>query len=61
MWVSTRATTSDVWSPPMNLNLVNQQLGGPAINGPAVDYVTTRAGLGGPDVAEGAAGKKYLR
>lgn len=37
LWVSTRATTSDVWSPPVNLNLVNQQLGGPAINGPAFD------------------------
>src|SRR3989442_6523315 len=32
LWVSTRATTSDVWSPPVNLNLVNQQLGGPPIN-----------------------------
>jgi Tol biopolymer transport system component len=37
LWVSTRATTSDVWSPPLNLNLVNQRLGGPAINGPAFD------------------------
>jgi len=79
LWVSTRATTSDVWSPPVNLNLVNQQLGGPAINGPAFDgapalsfdgttlyffserpggfgkrdlYVTTRARLRGPDVAD---------
>jgi WD40-like Beta Propeller Repeat len=37
LWVSTRATTSDLWSPPLNLNLVNQQLGGPPINGPAFD------------------------
>ena len=37
LWVSTRATTSDVWSPPLNLNLVNQQLGGPPINSPAFD------------------------
>jgi WD40 repeat protein len=37
LWVSTRATTSDVWSPPVNLNLVNQRLGGPPINGPAFD------------------------
>src|SRR5437879_3233129 len=37
LWVSTRATTSDAWSPPLNLNLVNQQLGGPAINGAAFD------------------------
>src|SRR6266446_4369727 len=37
LWVSTRATTSDVWSPPLNLNLVNQQLGGPAINSTAFD------------------------
>src|SRR2546425_9222188 len=37
LWVSTRATTSDVWSPPLNLNLVNQQLGGPAINSAAFD------------------------
>jgi hypothetical protein len=37
LWVSTRATTSDVWSPPLNLNLVNQQLGGPTINSAAFD------------------------
>jgi hypothetical protein len=37
LWVSTRATTSDVWSPPMNLNLVNQQRSGPAINSAAFD------------------------
>lgn len=37
LWVSTRATTSDVWSPPVNLDLVNQRLGGPAINGAAFD------------------------
>ena len=37
LWVSTRATTSDAWSPPLNLNLVNQQLGGPAINSAAFD------------------------
>src|SRR2546425_1584460 len=37
LWVSTRATTSDAWSPPLNLNLVNQQLGGPAINSGAFD------------------------
>ena len=37
LWVSTRATTSDVWSPPLNLNLVNQMLGGPPINGAAFD------------------------
>ncbi len=37
LWVSTRATTSDVWSPPLNLNLVNARLGGPAINGPSFD------------------------
>jgi len=88
LWVSTRATTSDAWSPPLNLNLVNQQLGGPAINSTAFDgapalsfdgttlyffserlggfgkrdlYVTTRARLGGPDVAKGADGKKYRR
>jgi hypothetical protein len=32
LWVSTRATTTDPWSPPLNLDLVNQRLGGPAIN-----------------------------
>jgi hypothetical protein len=37
LWVSTRATTSDAWSPPLNLNLVNKQLGGPAINSAAFD------------------------
>ncbi len=37
LWVSTRATTTDPWSPPLNLNLVNQQLGGPAINSTAFD------------------------
>ena len=37
LWVSTRATTSDVWSPPLNLNLVNQQLGGPPINSASFD------------------------
>src|SRR2546425_850338 len=37
LWVSTRATTSDVWSPPLNLNLVNQQLGDPPINSAAFD------------------------
>ena len=37
LWVSTRARTSDAWSPPLNLNLVNEQLGGPDINGPAFD------------------------
>ncbi len=37
LWVSTRTTTSDVWSPPVNLNLVNQQLGGPLINSAAFD------------------------
>ena len=35
--MSTRATTSDVWSPPVNLDLVNQRLGGPAINSAAFD------------------------
>ncbi len=37
LWVSRRATTSDPWSPPVNLNLVNQRLGGPAINSAAFD------------------------
>lgn len=37
LWVSTRATTSDPWSPPLNLNLVNQHLGGPPVNGAAFD------------------------
>lgn len=37
LWVSTRATTTDVWSPPVNLDLVNQRLGGPAINSTAFD------------------------
>ncbi len=37
LWVSTRATTSDVWSPPLNLNLVNQRLGGGHINSPSFD------------------------
>src|SRR3989441_475711 len=37
LWVSTRATTSDAWSPPLNLNLVNQQLGGPPVNSAAFD------------------------
>ncbi len=37
LWVSTRATTSDAWSPPLNLNLVNQQPGGPAVNSAAFD------------------------
>src|SRR2546427_3670062 len=34
---STRATASDAWSPPLNLNLVNQQLGGPPVNSAAFD------------------------
>ncbi len=37
LWVSMRATTGDAWSPPLNLNLVNQQLGGPPVNGAAFD------------------------
>src|SRR5437667_1654921 len=37
LWVSTRATASDAWSPPLNLNLVNQQLGGPPVNSAAFD------------------------
>jgi len=37
LWVATRATPSDVWSPPVSLNLVNQRLGGPRINGAAFD------------------------
>lgn len=37
LWVSTRATTIDVWSPPLNVNMVNQQLGGPAINKASFD------------------------
>jgi WD40-like Beta Propeller Repeat len=73
IWVSTRATTLDPWSTPVNL--------GPTVNSTAFDgapalsfdgttlyffserpggfgkrdlYVTTRARLGGPDVAEDA-------
>src|SRR5438034_7460305 len=73
VWVSTRATTLDPWSTPVNL--------GPTVNSTAFDgapalsfdgttlyffserlgglgkrdlYVTTRARLGGPDVAEDA-------
>jgi hypothetical protein len=37
LWVATRATTSDAWSPPVTLNLVNQRLGGPSINSAAFD------------------------
>jgi hypothetical protein len=37
LWVSTRATATDPWSPPLNLDLVNQRLGGPAINSKAFD------------------------
>lgn len=37
LWVSTRATTIDPWSPPLNLNLVNARLGGPPINSAAFD------------------------
>jgi hypothetical protein len=86
LWVSTRATTSDRWSRPVNLDLVNHRLGGPPINSAAFDgapalsvdgttlyffserpggygkrdlYVTTRARLGGPDVADGAGGKAH--
>jgi WD40 repeat protein len=73
LWVSTRATTADPWSTPVNL--------GPTVNSTSFDgapalsfdgttlyffsarpggfgandlYVTTRARLGGPDVAEDA-------
>jgi hypothetical protein len=34
IWVSTRASTSEPWGPPQNLDVVNQAKGGPAINDP---------------------------
>jgi len=37
IWVSTRASTSDHWGTPANLDAVNQALGGPAINSPFFD------------------------
>ena len=37
IWVSTRASTSDPWGKPENLDVLNQALGGPAINSPFHD------------------------
>ncbi len=37
IWVSTRASTSDPWGTPANLNAVNQALNGPVINSPFSD------------------------
>jgi len=34
IWVSTRASTSDPWGPPENLDDINASLGGPPINSP---------------------------
>jgi hypothetical protein len=34
IWVSRRASTSDPWGPPQNLDEVNASLGGPPINSP---------------------------
>ncbi len=42
IWVSTRATTSDPWGVPQNLDVVNASLGGPAVNSP---YHEGRAAL----------------
>jgi hypothetical protein len=43
IWVSTRASTSDPWGTPQNLDVFNQALGGPAINSPFHD--------GGPSIS----------
>ncbi len=37
IWVSTRASTSDPWGTPVNLDAVNQALGGPVISSPFSD------------------------
>jgi hypothetical protein len=37
IWVSTRASISDPWGTPANLDAVNQALGGPVINSPFFD------------------------
>ena len=37
IWVSTRASTSDPWGAPQNLDVLNQARGGPAINSPFHD------------------------
>jgi len=37
IWVSTRASTSDPWGTPANLDAVNQTIGGPVINSPFSD------------------------
>lgn len=37
IWVSTRASSSGPWRTPVNLDAVNQALGGPVINSPFVD------------------------
>ena len=37
IWVSTRASTSDHWGTPVNLDAVNEALGGPVINSPFFD------------------------
>jgi len=37
IWVSTRASTSDPWGPPQNLDAFNASLGGPSINSPFSD------------------------
>jgi len=37
IWVSTRASTSDPWGTPVNLDTVNQALGGLVINSPFFD------------------------
>ncbi len=37
VWLSTRASTSDPWGTPENLDVVNARLGGPPVNSPFFD------------------------
>ena len=80
LWVSTRASTLDPWSTPVNLGAVVNTTafdGGPALSFDGTTlyfhsnrlggvggndlYVTTRARLRGPDVAEDAGAEKQRR
>src|SRR5207244_3363916 len=80
LWVSTRGSTLDPWSTPVNLGAVVNTTafdGGPALSFDGTTlyfhsnrlggvggndlYVTTRARLRGPDVAEDAGGEKQRR
>jgi len=66
LWVSRRATTTDSWSRPLNLNLVNQRLGGDSINeasfdgGPALSFDGTTLYFFSDRGGKGSSGKNDL-